>query len=539
VAAAFGSAAVGASTAGPAAAADTGPAETEAGPGCPATMLAWLPSAADMASGNPQAVAPGNLSPQAQTDFGTQVLSLLAGQDVSWLGSTGCTQSDVYSVTRAGGASRAPVARYHASTATTNPPQPSPNWAGFQSTLKHFTGASMTWVVPTPGPVTAPAAVAIWPGIGQGTSNDELIQAGTSQDADGNSFAWTELFPLEAQQVVNNFPVSPRDNMAVNVAWDSATHTAAFLLEDYSTHKGRMVTQSFSGSSGSSAEWIVERPVVCASTCIIQPLLKFGSVSITNGAADQTVNGTTKVSYIGGFSDHFQIPMTNCIGNETLARPPSDVAAQGDFSDTWVQAGPADPYAGASNPNCQWTISPAGAPFSATLLSPGKATLNDTTAGLAIACGVSTLSGTTSSSPQFQQGAPAVLVILTKSVFNGCADSGGNVWSATQVSGSAWDIRGDAGSTGGVMTGDIGGPGGVVEANVTGTISGKSCTLRLSGTVPAGGLTYTNPDTLKITTASLTVSNVSGAACGTAGVHDGDAVTWSASYHVNSLVIDP
>jgi hypothetical protein len=501
-------------------------------------MLAWLPSAADMASGNPQAVAPGNLSPQVQTDFGTQVLSLLAGQDVSWLGSTGCTQSDVYAVTRAHGASGAPAARRRASTAALSPLSSSPNWSGFQSSLKHFTGASMTWVVPTPGSATAPAAISIWPGIGQGTSaSDELIQAGTQQNADGSSSAWTELYPLEPEQAVNGLRALPKDNMAVNVTWDSATHTAVFLLVNYSAHKEKMITQSFSGSSGSSAEWIVERPQLCVSTCIIEPLLKFGSVSIVNGAADRTVNGTTTVSYIGSFSDHSRIPMMNCIGDKTLASPASDVGQQGDFSDTWKQAGPADPFAAGFN--CQWTISPASAPFNASVLSPAKAMLNDTTAGLAIACGLSTLSGTTSSSPEPQIGAPATLVTLTNSVFNSCADPSGNVWSATQVSGSLWDIRGHEGSTGGVTTGDIGGPGGGVQANVTGTISGKSCTFLLSGTVPSGGLTYTNPDTLKITTASLTVSNVSGAACGTVGVHDGDAVTWSASYHVNSLVIDP
>jgi len=289
-----------------AAATVTGPGPVPAGPGCPAGMQAWLPSAAEVASGNPLEVAPGTMSVRARTEFGTQLLRMLAGHHVRWLGSTGCGHLDSYA---------------------TPTPATSPNWSGMESDATKFTGASMTWTVPAPVSTASPAALSIWPGIGQGTSSsDELIQAGTEQAVGSGDVAWTELFPLESQQAVNGMTVASGDNMAVNVGWDSSTSTAAFLLVNYTTGVAKQVSHKFSGSSGSSAEWIAERTEFCNNgDCTYPHLLNFQGLTVLNGAADRTVScstGTCTVTkYIGSLSSLLANSMTSCVGSTTLAKP--------------------------------------------------------------------------------------------------------------------------------------------------------------------------------------------------------------------------
>ncbi len=79
--------------------------------------------------------------------------------------------------------------------------------------------------------------------------------------------------------------------------------------------------------------------------------------------------------------------------------------------------------------------------------------------------------------------------------------------------------------------------------SASGEVSGKSCSFRLDGDVPVGDVTYTNPDDLRITGASLTVSGPQGAGCAPAGVHSGDTFTLTADYTVTSptggIVIQP
>lgn len=494
-----------------------GPGSVPAGPGCPAGMRAWLPSAAEMASGNPLEVAPGSMSVRARTDFGRHMVHLLARHHVRWLGSTGCTQLNSYS---------SPM------------PNTLANWSGFESDAAHFTGASMTWTVPGTVSTPSPAALSIWPGIGGGSgSGDELVQAGTEQ-ADGSSdVAWTELFPLESQQAVNGMTVAPGDNMAVNVSWDASTGTAAFLLVNYTTGVAKQVSQKFSGSSGGSAEWIAERTGFCNSgNCIYPHLLNFQGLTVLNGAADQTVScssGTCTVTkYIGSFGSLFADTMQNCVAKQTMAKP-SNLDSQGDFTDTFEHDGPVDPS------QCEWRISPASAAVHASLISNGSATFNDETATLAIACPMSTLTGTTSFSPASQQGSLATFVTLTKATFSTCSDSRGDVWSAAQASGSQWLLDGGTASTTGVMTGEIDS----MDIAVSGDVSGKSCDFHLTGRIPAGSAIYTNPNSLRITGASLAVAGTSGTGCGTAGISDGDVVTLTAPYQVTSstggMVISP
>lgn len=504
-----------------------GPVSVPAGPGCPASMLAWVPSATALASGDPQALAPGSLSPQAGAEFGAEVLRLLAGQQVNWLGSTGCGQANTYSsVTRTG---TAPAAQHRAAAAG---PVATPlvNWSGFESDAGNFTGASMVWTVPAPRPSTAPAAISIWPGVGGGSStSDLLVQAGTEQDQSGTTIAWTEVFPVEAQVPVMGMTVVAGDQMAVHVSWDKATHTAAFLVSDITRHNTKMITQPVSGSSEGSAEWIVERTEFCDNgACIYPHLLDFGSVQILNGFADQTSSGgITTGKYIMAWPKLVIHDMQPCLSTTNLAVP-SQLDSQGDFVDTFDHAGPVDPTA------CMWRISPANAAFRAVLSSTSAAQLIDHAAGLAITCKQATLSGTTGTA---KLNDPATFVDFSAAGFSACADSSGGIWSATQAAGSPWELNSGTPSLDGVMPGEID----LVSVNVIGTISGQTCKFHLNSGVPSttGDAIFTNPDQLQIKGASLTVSGVSGAGCGTAGVHNGDTFTLSATYTTTATTMLP
>jgi len=532
-------AAVAAPGAAGAAVAAAGPASVPAGPGCPAGMLAWEPSATALASGDPQALAPGNLSAPAQAEFGAEALRLLSGDQVSWLGSTGCGQSQARSAGPAAGppaGAAAPAARPALAAAPV--PMTLEHWSGFQSRSSSFTGASMVWVVPTPLASAAPSTLSIWPGIGNGSdaTTDLLIQAGTDQDQSGATTAWTEVVPGELEQPIAKMTVVPGDKMAVNVSWDQATGTAAFLVADITRHNAKMITQPVSGSPGGTAEWIVERSSLCAtSDCnflYLPHLLNFGSVQILNGFGIQTTGGTSTGNYIQALPRLILYTMKACLGSPTLATP-GQLDAQGDFLDTFDHAGPVDPEF------CEWTITPVDAAFKAILANVvAGAHLTDGAAGLALTCHQATLAGMTGINPS-QQGSLATFVIISSAGLGSCTDANGNAWSLAQVAGSSWQLDGGTASADGVMTGELDN----VAVNVSSDISGQTCKFRLAGR-PSDGSTlvpdaiFTNPDQLNVTGASLAVSGVSGAGCGAAGVHDGDRFTLSAQYSTSNLTIE-
>jgi hypothetical protein len=513
-------------------------------------MRVWTSPSAASAS-TPQSFTPGNLSSRAKAQFARDAARLLAGHNEHWrwISPTSCPRSR-FSAAPPGfsavPASRAATAVQMAgngsparseAVAAQDPTIYPANWSGFESDAGNFTGVSMEWTVPS---ITSKSAestpdVTIWPGIG-GTgagSNDTLIQAGTDLTT-----AWTEVLPA-AEVPIQGFTVSVGDEMAADVEYDPTTDSAVFFLVDYTTGEVTSpITQPVDGTSGDSAEWIVERHESCSTggtTCIYSPLADFTGETISNGTAEQTINGTTTGSYIKELTSYEPVDMTDCVGSDTgtdtpILAAPGAVDTQGDFADTWEATGPADPV------NCQWTIKPASAAYNATLKSGTTAVLTDTAANVSITCTAAQASGTTGASPQPQLAAPPVLATITSSSFGGCGDQDGNGWSVAQTAGSTWDLNGDVGSNQGVTTGDISG----VAAQASGTVSGESCAFELAGTVPEGDVTYSNsdassnPDTLDVTAAALTITQVTGSGCATLGINDNDAVTLRATYDVTS-----
>jgi hypothetical protein len=108
-----------------------------------------------------------------------------------------------------------------------------------------------------------------WVGI-DGYGSSDVLQAGTEQDAycSGSTksayyAAWYEWYPL-GEVRIGNFPVSPGDDMFVEV-WSTNSTTGHAYLVNYNTNQ--VVNITFSAPSGTtlvgnSAEWVVERPSV-------------------------------------------------------------------------------------------------------------------------------------------------------------------------------------------------------------------------------------------------------------------------------------
>jgi hypothetical protein len=523
------------------------PAVAHAGQGCPAGMRYWTPRVTSVPSGDPQAVAPGALSGRAQATFGKTVARMLAGRHRAfhWLSAYGCRIVPRSSGPRAAGspqlasagpfATPRPVRAHHGPTlapgSETNP-QTSTNWSGYESNDGGFTGASMEWIVPGVDPSSPDgAATSVWPGIGSGGStSDELIQAGTDTSKSGGTIAWTEVVPDEPSEVqASGFSVSAGDDVAVNATWDASTHTAAFFMVNYTTGTMTDISSPVNGSSGSQAEWIIERSeaycTYVGKPCVYAPLNGFGAETIMNAAADKTsAGGVTTNSYVGSLNGYFPITMTPCSGSGDLADPSANVDAQGNFTDTWKSYGQYDPG------NCTWQLSPGGTAVTAVMAASQQPTvLNDTTANLGITCNSPSLSGITGAAQQ--TGGPVKIVSISGGSL-ACTDTLGDGWSAKPTAQSSWTVTGDVGSPSGRTTSDIQG----ISLDVTGNTPGGTCSFRLSGNAAQGDAFFQDANFLSITKAELTVSQVTGAGCAAVLIANSDAAQMAGSYQFSPAV---
>jgi len=112
-----------------------------------------------------------------------------------------------------------------------------------------------------------------WIGMdGDAGFSSDVIQAGTESDAycsQGttvpNYYAWYEWYPATGYKIAN-FPVSPGDDIGLEVAASSTTEGAFFLTNETTNQYVAMQFGAPAGTSfiGNSAEWIVERPKVGA-----------------------------------------------------------------------------------------------------------------------------------------------------------------------------------------------------------------------------------------------------------------------------------
>jgi Peptidase A4 family len=178
----------------------------------------------------------------------------------------------------------------------------SDNWSGYGlgylSTSTLYTSISGTWVVPTAKQETKGQAEdgATWIGIGGGcyntscTGSDEtLIQAGTEEDVSAKGkasySAWYELIPETS--TTESIKVHPGDVINCSIT-ETSTGEWTITLTD-KTDKQHFTESTAYPSDESTAEWIVETPVVVSTGggTGIADLPNLGKVKFT----DAKVNG--------------------------------------------------------------------------------------------------------------------------------------------------------------------------------------------------------------------------------------------------------
>lgn len=170
-------------------------------------------------------------------------------------------------------------------------------WAGYvvRTAGRSFAEVSGSWVQPRVVCGRPGSSVAFWVGLG-GASSDSLAleQVGTSADCSERGLlaysAWYQLFP--APPVELPLTIRPGDTVDARVAVETGAVTIE--LRDVSSGASFSTALRMRSPETDSAEWIVEAPSACFTTCSQLPLavfrrVVFADTSTTTGAHIGTI----------------------------------------------------------------------------------------------------------------------------------------------------------------------------------------------------------------------------------------------------------
>ncbi len=225
----------------------------------------------------------------------------------------------------------------------------STNWSGYavNSSSGSITAAGGSWVVP---PVICPSSgssySSYWVGI-DGFQSSTVEQTGTDSDCRNGVptyYAWYEFYPNPSHKI-SGITVHAGDVIGAKVTFASGTFKAA--IKDITTGALFSTSATVSGAARSSAEFIVEAPVVCTLfRCKLASLANFGSVGFgydstgVKMTCDLTMNGVT--GSIGSFGSSVQeITMVSQSSISQVKAQPSPLTTDGtSFTVQWLSSGP-------------------------------------------------------------------------------------------------------------------------------------------------------------------------------------------------------
>ncbi|MGC2207770.1 MAG: G1 family glutamic endopeptidase [Candidatus Dormiibacterota bacterium] len=209
---------------------------------------------------------------------------------------------------------------YFSSTATLNDNgyETSYNWSGYEEDngtgTADDTSVTGTFAIPSlyEGDSTSDA-MSEWVGI-DGFLNGNLIQAGIfEQPIDSTTFgleAWWEILPGSAVDVtMSNFPnMIPGDTFTVTITKATST-TWTIDMDDVSQTETFSTTQTYppSGTSETSAEWIVEAPITSTSGGQPAPLADYTPTTFTNLSVVGSDSEQSEQALFQG-SDYVSVP---------------------------------------------------------------------------------------------------------------------------------------------------------------------------------------------------------------------------------------
>ena len=197
-----------------------------------------------------------------------------------------------------------------------------PGWAGY---VVHAGAIPLTevhgrWVQPRVVCNRPGSSAAFWVGLGGASrASRALEQIGTSADCSGAAVpshsAWYQLWPARAVELP--LAVRPGDTIDASVGVAGGIVTVALRNESSGAAFSKQLWMWEPETD--SAEWIVEAPAVCFTTCTQLPLVTFGRITFTQTSA--TVGGHT-----GTISDPSWTPYRLKMGirnGRTFATPSS------------------------------------------------------------------------------------------------------------------------------------------------------------------------------------------------------------------------
>src|SRR3954451_3977736 len=133
------------------------------------------------------------------------------------------------------------------------------NWAGYIVDNGPYTSVTRQWTVPS-GSASSTGFSAVWLGV-DGVSNHSLIQVGTEQDyywGRARYSVWWEILPAPAIEITS-FRVRPGDHITASIR---RVATNRWRISISAAGRGSFTTTRTYAGRGTSAEWIVEAPVV-------------------------------------------------------------------------------------------------------------------------------------------------------------------------------------------------------------------------------------------------------------------------------------
>jgi hypothetical protein len=207
----------------------------------------------------------------------------------------------------------------------------STNWAGYADTGSGFSKISSSWTEPSPscGGTSGDLLAAFWVGI-DGYNSSSVEQDGTMIECyygTAYQYSWWEMYPSNSVQIVGQ-TVASGDKIAASVVRSGSTYT---LKVTDSTHPANSLTETetASGLSNSSAEWIAEAP---SGSTGVYPLAHF---SVWTAGSDSVTQGST-TGTISSFPDD-EITMVDGSGN-VEAQPGPLNSSGNSFTVTWKRS---------------------------------------------------------------------------------------------------------------------------------------------------------------------------------------------------------
>jgi Peptidase A4 family len=202
----------------------------------------------------------------------------------------------------------------------------SSNWGGYAVSTANGAVSMVegSWIEPAVNG-SCPSAneyAAFWVGI-DGYSSSTVEQTGTDTDCSGGApqyYAWYEFYPA-GSVTISSLTLHAGDVISAKVSYASGKFT--IKITDVTAGGTFTKSQAVSGAKRSSAEWITERPSICATTCSLAKLTNFGVVDFGKdytgvGPTDRAdISGHTKP--IGSLSNIVSIAISASGKNYALA----------------------------------------------------------------------------------------------------------------------------------------------------------------------------------------------------------------------------